>query len=301
MAYDWSRQELARSPWRSEVVPRIPSILIQRAKIARPITYGELAAELERLYGLESKARKTLYGPAVGAVGFAIQELGEQWGEKIPPLNLIVVQADTKLPGHGADEVAHYYFDDGGAGMAANRRTYIEAAMQAVFDYGPKWDRVAQALGVDVLEPEQANPDDGQSIELPTIPTAYRPESAAHKALKAWVAANPEWFDDYGQFGAGVNEHRLSSGDSLDAYFTNGLESLAVEVKASNASDAELMRGIYQAIKYRAVLRAERRALRKPALCDAVLVSTRPLSKAGRALAKRLHVDFVRVPGDSER
>ncbi len=301
MVYDWNRQELARSPWRSEVVPRIPSILIQRAKIGRPITYGELAAELERLHGLEPKARKTLYGPAVGAVGFAIQELGEQWGEKIPPLNLIVVQADTQLPGHGADEVAHYYFDDGGAGMAANREAYIQAAMAAVFDYGPNWVRVAQALGVDVLDAAHANPDEGNPIELPAIPTAYRPESAAHKALKAWVAAHPEWFEDYGAFEAGVNEHRLSSGDSLDAYFTNGRESLAVEVKASNASDDELMRGIYQVIKYRAVLRAECIALRKPALCDAVLVSTRPLGKAGRALAKRLHVDFVRVPAEAEK
>lgn len=86
-----------------------------------------------------------MYGPAVGAVGFAIQELGGQWGEKIPLLNLIVVQADTRLPGHGADGVAHYYFDDGGAGMAANRKAYVQAAMAAVFDYGPKLDRVAQA------------------------------------------------------------------------------------------------------------------------------------------------------------
>lgn len=301
MAYDWSRQKLARSPWRSEVVPRIPSILVQQAKIGRPITYGELAAELERLYGLESKARKTLYGPPVGAVGFALQELGEQWGEKIPPLNLIVVQAHTKLPGAGADEVAHYYFDDGGAGMAANRKAYIKAAMDAVFDYGSKWDRVARALGVDVLETEQGNPDEGQSIDLPAIPTADRPESFAHKALKAWVAANPGWFEDYGNFKPGVNEHRLSSGDRLDGYFTNGLECLAVEVKASNASDAELMRGIYQVVKYRAVLRAERIALRKPALCDSVLVSTRPLSKEGRALAKRLHVDFLRVPLEAEK
>src|SRR5690606_38444125 len=117
-----------------------------------------------------------------------------------------------------------------------------------------------QALGVDVLEPEQTSPDDGQSIDLPVLPTSTRPESAAHNALKAWVAANPEWFKDYGQFSAGVNEHRLSSGDSLDAYFTNGRESLAVEVKASSASDVELIRGIYQAVKYRAVLRAERQA-----------------------------------------
>lgn len=75
MTYDWNRQEPARSPWRSEVVPRISSILIQRAKIGRPITYGELAAELELLHGLEPKDRKTLYGPAVGTVGFAIQQL----------------------------------------------------------------------------------------------------------------------------------------------------------------------------------------------------------------------------------
>lgn len=93
----------------------------------------------------------------------------------------------------------------------------------------------------------------------------------------------------------------MSSGDRLDAYFSNGLESLAVEVKASHATDAELMRGIYQCIKYRAVQRAECRALRKPALCDAVLVSTRPLNKQGRALGKRLHVDFVLVPREAEQ
>jgi len=215
-------------------------------------------------------------------VAFAIQELGEQWGEKIPPLNLIVVQAGTQLPGHGADGVAHYYFDDGGAGMAANRKAYVQAAMAAVFDYGPKWDRVAQALGVDVLDAAHATRDEGNPIELPAVPTAYRPESSAYKALKASVAAHSEWFEDYGAFEAGVNEHRLSSGDSLDAYFTNGRESLAVEVKASNASDAELMRGIYQPIKYRAVLRAECIALRKLALCDAVLVSTPLLGKACR-------------------
>lgn len=40
---------------------------------------------------------------------------------------------------------AHYYFDDGGAGMAANRKAYVQAAMAAVFDYGLKLDRVAQA------------------------------------------------------------------------------------------------------------------------------------------------------------
>ncbi|EMR0601142.1 TPA: hypothetical protein ACKPYB_000049 [Stenotrophomonas maltophilia] len=154
---------------------------------------------------------------------------------------------------------------------------------------------------MDVLDAEHATRDEGNPIELSAVPTAHRPESSAHKALKAWMAGHSEWFEDYGAFEAGGNEHRLSSGDNLDAYFTNGRESLAVEVKASNASDAELMRGIYQPIKYRAVLRAECIALRKLALCDAVLVSSRQLGKACRALAKRSHVDFVRVPAEAEK
>lgn len=300
MTYDWSQHDLARSPWRSQVVPHIPGILIQRAKSGRVITYKELANELEQLHGLDPKARKTLYGPAVGAVGLALQALGKRWKEKIPPLNLIVVQASTGLPGEGADEVAHYFFDDGGAGMARNRKAYIAAAMQAVFDYGAKWDRVAQALDAPLLEPGVGNPDEGEPIELPDLARAYKPESKEHKALKAWVSGQPDLFEEYGDFRAGVMEHRLSSGDSLDIYFSNRRECLAVEVKASHASDAEMMRGIYQCIKYRAVLRAERIALRRPALCDAVVVSTRALNKKGRALAKRLHVDFIRVPLEAE-
>lgn len=301
MPYDWNQHELARSPWRSEIVPHLPAILIQRAKEGRTITYAELAEALHEHYGHEPKARKTLYGPPVGAVGFALKALGEKWGERIPPLNVIVVQANTGLPGVGADEVAHYFFDDAGRGMAKNRKAYLDAAMQAVFDYGQRWDRVAQALDADSLEPGTGETDPGDAIPLPKPAAAYRPESKEHKALKAWACQNPDWFDDYGSFQPGVNEHCLSSGDRLDAYFDNGRQYLAVEVKASHASEAELMRGVYQCIKYKAVLRAERIALRRAPLGDAVLVCTRRPGKETRALLKRLHVDFVLAPEEAEQ
>ena len=301
MAYDWNQHELARSPWRASIIPHLPAILIQRAKEGRPITYAELADALHEHYGHEPKARKTLYGPPVGAVGFALKALGEKWGERIPPLNVIVVQANTGLPGVGADEVAHYFFDDAGSGMANNRKAYLDAAMQAVFDYGQRWDRVAQALDADNLEPGTGEADQGDAIPLPKPTAAYRPESKEHKALKAWVCQHPDWFDDYGRFQTGVNEHCLSSGDRLDAYFENGREYLAVEVKASHASEGELMRGVYQCIKYKAVLRAERIALRQAPLGDAVLVCTRRPGKEARALLKRLHVGFVLAPEEAEQ
>lgn len=85
-----------------------------------------------------------------------------------------------------------------------------------------------------------------------------------------------------------------------DAYFDNGQQYLAVEVKASHASDAELMRGVYQCVKYKAVLRAERIAMRRAPLGEAVLVSTRRPNKETRALLKRLHLDFVLAPPEAE-
>ena len=187
--------------------------------------------------------------------------------------------------------------------MEKDRRAYIEAAMKAVFDYGHRWDRVADALGAPALDAASGIIDKGEPIELPKLSRTYGVESQAHKALKAWIVDNPGWVSEYGEFKTkhGGNEHCISSGDRLDAYFDNGCLRLAVEVKASNASDDELMRGVYQCIKYRAVLRAEQQALRRVPNGDAVLDSTKAPGKNVRALMKRLLVGFVLAPPEAEQ
>lgn len=101
MAFDWTQLPLANTPWRIQVVANILPILIRRAKEGRPISYGELAEQLEAEFNHEPKARKTIYGPAVGAVGLAIEGLGRlpEWrGERIPPINTIVVSKSTGYP-----------------------------------------------------------------------------------------------------------------------------------------------------------------------------------------------------------
>lgn len=50
-----------------------------------------------------------------------------------------------------------------------------------------------------MLDAAHATRDEGNPIELSAVPTAHRPESSAHKALKAWMAAHSEWFEDYGR------------------------------------------------------------------------------------------------------
>lgn len=299
MAYNWDQNDLANTPWRRAIVPDIVPILIRRAKEGRPITYGELASELHREFGHIPTARKTLYGPPVGAIGVAIREVGDKWGERIPPINTIVIRASTGLPGVGADEIAHYFFEDNGKGMARERDAYLRAAMDAVYHYGSRWDRVAEALGAPSLEVAGGMVDDGEQIELPNLPKAQAPESKEHKAIKYWICANPKWLSAFGKFTPGTTEHGISSGDRLDAFFDNG-KRLGVEVKTSKASHAELMRGVYQCIKYRAVLRAEELALRKVPNGDAVLACTRPPNRETAALIKRLHVNFLLIPMEAE-
>ena len=54
-------------------------------------------------------------------------------------------------------------------------------------------------------------------------------------------------------------EYTLLSGDRLDVYFQlkDGTQ-VAVEVKSEISDDADILRGIYQCVKYDAVLKAER-------------------------------------------
>ncbi|MDQ1109307.1 hypothetical protein QE424_002466 [Stenotrophomonas rhizophila] len=204
MAFDWTQLLLANTPWRIQVVADILPILIRRAKEGRPIFYGELAEQLEHEFGHEPKARKTVYGPPVGAAGQAIEQLGRrpEWrGERIPPMNTIVVSKGTGYPSTGADEIAYYFFEDNGAGMAA---------------------------------------------------------------------------DD------------------------SGKQRLAVEVKTSTCSEDDLMRGVYQCVKYRAILRAEQLATRRVPNGDAVLICPRAPRKITKALIQRLNVNFRRVPVAAE-
>lgn len=69
--------------------------------------------------------------------------------------------------------------------MAADRRAYLDAAMNAVYHYG-KWDQVAAALGVARLELESgaSQADQGEVLHLPKVPQGGTSESAEHLALK---------------------------------------------------------------------------------------------------------------------
>ena len=82
-------------------------------------------------------------------------------------------------------------------------------------------------------------------------------EGQQHKELKEYIFDYPEVIG-ITKYKDKSTEHYLLSGDRIDVWFElkDGSE-IAVEVKSSISSDADILRGLYQCVKYQAIMDAE--------------------------------------------
>ena len=82
-------------------------------------------------------------------------------------------------------------------------------------------------------------------------------EGEQHKELKEYIFDYPEVIG-ITKYKDKSTEHYLLSGDRIDVWFElkDGSE-IAVEVKSSISSDADILRGLYQCVKYQAIMDAE--------------------------------------------
>jgi len=282
------------SLWRDEIAPLSLPILLETALKHETISYTSLADSLNRQFGQTVKFRKQLYGQPIGKVGYALQELGRRWKIEIPPLSALVVRQDTQQPGDGADYFIDQYLTRKGRSYGA-----IQPDPKFIFDQihnFAEWQRVADFFHVRLVKTGtklRSKPP----IKLPkTVSAPHGPEGAGHIELKVWASRNPQHFVLFGSFKHGKNEVVIQSGDRLDVHFENDETRLAIEVKALNASDDELARGIFQCIKYRAVLQATQFAEGETPNGQAVLLHQRSLPEELVRLAERLKVKTYQDP-----
>ena len=79
-------------------------------------------------------------------------------------------------------------------------------------------------------------------------------EGDQHKTLKDELLGTPELFGMPGN--VGKKERKLLSGDKVDVVFETDDEYVIVEVKSEISRRSDLIRGLYQCVKYRAVVNA---------------------------------------------
>lgn len=112
-------------------------------------------------------------------------------------------------------------------------------------------------------------------------------EGEEHKKLKEYIANHPESID-ITTAQKGNCEHMLLSGDRLDVFFFEA--NIVIEVKPKSAPEADILRGIFQCVKYQAILDAEAAVKGNVLESQVVLVIGGTLSESNHAARECLGI-----------
>lgn len=229
-------------------------LLVRQATAGNPIRYEDLALELGML-----NPRNLDY--VLGCIGETLIILSEDSEIEIPPIQCLVINKTTGLPGEGFGKPVSEIEDLSNYKQLSNkkRKDKIDKYLESVYSFDKWKEEVLDKLG---LSETKSDPDLAESYKKIARKGRGGGEGEEHKKLKEYVANNPAEFGLPKSTKPGKQEHSLPSGDSLDVFFIiqrqgHIEEHIGVEVKSHISGTADVLRGVYQCVKYQAVLEAK--------------------------------------------
>lgn len=270
---------------RENVRKTIP-VLIHWAQTSQTYhTYSDLIIAL-------GKKRFSGVGHVLGAEQDVMEALAKKLNIKIPTLNSLIKDKDTGLPASGFSYVEPSYntWSDEG------KRIFVKGLDEEAINY-PHWNMILDELGLSPLL--SFSPEEMETIKNPQSHGSGG-EGPEHKALKDYVIRHPSCLG-LSEITNADDEHILPSGDRLDVYFEclDGSR-VAVEVKPSISDDSDITRGVFQCIKYKAILEALTKADGTNAPVKAILVTRREFSDLHKRLIDLLGVDVQIIELNTE-
>lgn len=269
---------------RDSLVRLVQYVFDHRDGLIQGVTYERLAAWIGRMnkHGI---GHAHGMGDVLGKMGHLLQGIEGEWGEPIPHIQSLVVQktgANRDLPDEGIRE----FWPDYPRMSRTEKRSRVNIEHQRIVDFGSRWNDVLAKLGLPQLI----------ATNTPTevvTPFGGGGESIQHKRFKEYVRQHPEIVGAQNDW-QGFVEYPLPSLDQIDVVFKSSEMCIAVEVKSS-VSDRfpfDYERGLYQTIKYGALLKAMASAGNHsiPSTIQSVLVLESSLPNQFRELAKVLGV-----------
>ena len=258
------------------VTTSIP-ILIRWAKSGITTnTYGDLIKEL-------GMTRFSGIGYVLGSIDDVLKALGNKIDQDIPTLNALVC-GKTGLPSYGFEYINEQY----PSMSIADQKLYVDGVNKKTVDY-QNWDTVLQLLG---LKPSTVtSAKDEASIR--NGKSHGSGEGPKHKALKEFIFAHPESIGIRNVVKSDT-EYILLSGDRLDVYFEqkDGTR-IAVEVKSIVSPDDDILRGLYQCVKYKAILDAENKTHGTFGNTRSLLVIEGALSESNQQVKDSLGINVI--------
>lgn len=226
------------------------------------ITYGELAEAVNYPKPYTGNLFGKQIGETLGVMGHLFDGMTID-GETIPIIQALVVNSGNKLPSDGLKEFNPSYPKL----TATKKKDFLLSEYKKIFSFGGRWDKVLHNLNITPIGKKYSKRKPGRGLYNP-----YGSEgSPEHRALRDYIAAHPEMVG-YDKNITGVPEYPLRSGDSVDVVFESLNKLLGVEVKSERSGNDDIERGLYQCIKYSAVLKSERDVNQKKYDVDCVLV-----------------------------
>lgn len=261
-----------------ELVRLIIPILIRWAKQGQTKkTYNHLIKELG--YNIFSGI-----GRQLGNVDQVFKRFRVESGDKtIPMLNTLVKDKNTMLPSEGFSIVYPNYET-----MTNEEKKLLVIGLDTQATEYQNWEWVLTSLE---LMPSV--------IDTAASETAIRSgkfngtggEGENHKKLKEYVYNYPE--------SVGIKnvkdremEYNLLSGDRVDILFVlNDGAKIAVEIKPSTSPEADVLRGLYQCVKYKSIMDAEDKVHGNKANNSTILVIGGELSSENRKVREILGIN----------
>ena len=227
--------------------------LIHAAKRRTLMTYGEAKHRLETETGFD-----TIFSPMMGVPAGELMNRILAVKSDCPPLNILLVRQEDRMPGKGAGPFMAVYLSDERLRAPEFRKTNTDEWRLACDDIATDiyafegWDRAYRRAFRERL-PAPVLP---KGREKDGISHRRKGEGPKHKALRLWVKDNPGAIRPaYGAFQT-QTEFLLDSADRVDVVYRGPSSTVAIEVKSSDSDNADLRRGVFQCIKYRAVMEA---------------------------------------------
>lgn len=284
MGRNMMKQTLANLTSRAATEP-LTRWLISAANDRRTLPYSEIKRRLETECDFG-----TIFTVNIGKVAGAVIDKILEQDSSAPLLNVLVVRQDKREPGDGARPYLTKRFPrirrlkkkDARARYPDLWTCTVNKATKEVYAYR-HWESLYEDIYGKAYKPD---PFYAKSTEKDGLRRGRGGEGENHKALRLWVKNNPERIDRRFQGVRAETEKDLLSGDRVDVVLYDERKTIAIEVKSRDSNWADLQRGIYQCVKYKAVLSAQDDRLP----VESWLITETTLDGDLKGLAKKLGV-----------
>ncbi len=192
-------------------------------------------------------------------VGEMMNILWNEYSEDVPPINVFVVNQETEHASYGADDYVKTWCKRRGKKLSAmSDDDVLKLVWKDALKF-KQWDEILTLfqINTDIEQQEIDGGIDGDGKDRRRLGYG-QVESPEHRKFKHYIASHPQRIDEALKR-RGTVEKGFPSLDEVDVFFAKGSRAFVVEVKSQKSlkNFADLKRGVFQCVKYKALAEAE--------------------------------------------